>query len=116
MHKIDILRFLSSTMGCGKTYSMLVAIKQYLETNDEAQIVIQFPCEKDIINYQLKCFGIDRNKVKYLYLSDVIKQNKKYVDGKDPRFVTKPLPRGTFISHEVYEHIIRNLIDALSIS
>ena len=48
-------------------------------------------------------------------MSDIIKRNRKYVDFKDLQCVTKPLSVPTYITHECYDLIIRELLHTLEI-
>lgn len=115
----DYKRFLNSAVGCGKTTAMCEAIVSYQKKNPDKVciVVICQPQSLNKYNYTrvLETLGADLDKVQFISLEDVFKANKRNMDPRDPIYVTKLLARPTFICHECYDFIIRELLHTLEI-
>lgn len=113
----DYKRFLNSAIGCGKTTAMCEAIVSYQKKNPDkvCTVVMCEPQSLNKYNYMsvLERLGADLDKVEFISLEDVFKANKRNMDPTDPTYVTKLLARPTFICHECYDFIIRDLLNSL---
>lgn len=113
----DYKRFLNSTVGCGKTTAMCEAIVNYQKKNPDKMCTIVI-CEPQSLNKYnltkvLERLDANLNRIEFVTMSDIIKRNRKYVDFKDLQCVTKPLSVPTYITHECYDLIIRELLNTL---
>lgn len=115
----DYKRFLNSAVGCGKTTAMCEAIVSYQKKNPDKMctIVICEPQSPNKYNLTkvLERLDANLNRIEFVTMSDIIKRNRKYVDFKDLQCVTKPLSVPTYITHECYDLIIRELLHTLEI-
>lgn len=116
----DYKRFLNSAMGCGKTTAMCEAIVSYQEKNPDkvCTIIVMDPIKPDKchLTEMLERLGADLDRIEFVPLEHVFEINREKTNYDDEYdLVTsinpiKTLPTPTFISHECYDYMLKDLL------
>ena len=104
------LRFLDAFRGCGKTTKLIDSMIPFLEKGENINIVIISKCEE--INFKSnKRLVPYLSQIEFVYYNTLVEEIPPSV--LDPRHTDSKFNYNYFISHEVYEMIIFELIKIL---